>query len=156
MSPTCSNYPRMVMQPQNILLVKDSTIKLRVGICLFWSSVINDCDLQRIMHQPMNFAILQMAGASNITCSGFYPSKLSDKGLGRSHWLNLQFPRDGQQCITLTTSYEWASTLTPRLDSLSHFNVKILTLPNDSVLIKYVLFVFLLKNKKQQSSTMQN
>lgn len=35
----------MVMQPLNILLTKESAIKLRVGICSFWSSVISGTDL---------------------------------------------------------------------------------------------------------------
>lgn len=35
----------IVMQPLNILLMKESTIKLRVDIRLFWSSVISGSDL---------------------------------------------------------------------------------------------------------------
>lgn len=35
----------MVMQPLKILLTKESAIKLRVGICSFWSSVISGTDL---------------------------------------------------------------------------------------------------------------
>lgn len=35
----------MVSQPLNIALMKESTIKLRVGICLFWRSIISGCDL---------------------------------------------------------------------------------------------------------------
>lgn len=31
--------------PLNIALMKESTIKLRVGICLFWRSIISGCDL---------------------------------------------------------------------------------------------------------------
>lgn len=34
-----------LMQPLNSLLMKGGAIKLRVGICLFWSSVISDSDL---------------------------------------------------------------------------------------------------------------
>ena len=35
----------MVMQPLTFLLMKEGAIKLRVGICLFWSSVISGYDL---------------------------------------------------------------------------------------------------------------
>lgn len=45
-----------VMQPLNIVLMKKYAIRLRIGICHFWSSVISGRDLYRIIYQPMKCA----------------------------------------------------------------------------------------------------